>query len=179
MADFTEAQIETGDGAATALVYESIADLIAAGAFLELRGYGSLASGTEETQKAAMLLATDKVEAALRPFLRGVRLSSAQARLWPLAGAYGADRVLLASDAVPSAFLDGWRVACEKQHAGTIGADPDPNLASVDSIQTSETRPGENAGSQSLSIQRRPGAARDPIHADLEIWRHFAPILPP
>ncbi len=168
MADFSADEVEDGTAKAGALVYENVATITAADGWLDSRQYPSLIGGTEATQKAAMLKATDKVESALSGFLNAVPTSSAQGRLLPLAGAYNYQGDLMPLNTIPTAFLEGWRLACEKEHAGTLTTQG-AALAGVKSVSVDDT----------FSVTLRDGSLPDPVVSDREIWGRLVQMTPP
>lgn len=160
---FDPTEIEDGTGKATALVFEQPDDTAA---WLTARGFPSFAAGNEATSQAASLNATRKVLAALGPFWRGCRRNDDQALLLPSRGAYRKDRRLIKADEIPEEFLEGVRVATEKEHAGTLyggAANPDLKVDDVEGVRL------EYFGTSS----------RRAIVDDAEVWNLISRVCPP
>lgn len=159
---FDPTEIEDGTGKSTALVFEQPDDTAT---WLTDRGFPSFAAGNEASSKAASLNGTRKVLAAMVPFWRGQRRNDDQALLLPSRGAYRKDRSLIKTDSIPEDFLEGVRIAIEKQHAGTL-------YSGVN---------GQEVASESSargSISYRSGSARA-IVDDAEVWELISLVCPP
>lgn len=118
-------QVEDGSGLPTAVVYEQPED---AAEWLATRGKIKLRDADEEVRNAALLVATETAEEAVRPFLenRSTTRTVGQGLLFPRLGAYDSTGELLDEDAIPtdpgrlSRYLRGIRLLAELAAAGTL-----------------------------------------------------------
>ena len=113
-----------------------------------------------------MLNGTRKVLAALVPFWRGCRRNEDQALLLPSRGAYRKDRRLIKADEIPEDFLEGWRIAVEKQHAGTLYSgvtNPDLKSEKVEGVD----------------LEYFSTSNRRSIVDDAEVWELLSLVCPP
>ena len=159
---FDPTEIEDGTGKSTALVFEQTTDTAT---WLTDRGFPSLAAGDDPSSEAAMLNGTRKVLASLVPFWRGCRRLEDQALLLPSRGAYRKDRRLIKADDIPEDFLEGWRIAVEKQHAGTLYSGVvGPEITAQSSARG--------------SITKRTGSSRSVVD-DADVWPLLSLVCPP
>lgn len=92
-------EVEDGTGKATANSYASAAE---ADAYWADRSEASWSAAASADKDAALIKATDYIEATWSRKFRGSRVSSTQALSWPRVGAVDADGFTVASDSVPT-----------------------------------------------------------------------------
>jgi hypothetical protein len=116
-------EIESADpnawtGKTTSLAYQGEGVV---SAFLTRRGftaYGGL--GSDNDKAAALVVATEVAEDALRSFFAGSAVNRDQRLLFPALGAYDSRGNLILPNEAPAAYLEGIALLAEAKAAGTL-----------------------------------------------------------
>lgn len=145
--------VEDGTGLDDANAYVSVED---ATAYLALRGRDGEAGWDEADTgdlEAAIIRATDYVEARFRGRWRGTKATAAQSLAWPRLDAYDDDGFEISPDAVPPALAAAVTEYAVRALAGDLLPDPAP--------------PGDNTSGRVVRLMEKVGDLQtDTTYAD-------------
>lgn len=127
--------VETGSGSATANSYASVADADAYVALRQITGWDNL---QDHHKEAALVKATDYIEATYRDAWQGYRVSSTQALSWPRSGVV-VDTFPIAANVVPSAVLNACIEMALRSADGTVLIEDQGQLVIREKVDVIET----------------------------------------
>jgi hypothetical protein len=127
--------VETGTGSATANSYATIAQ---ADAYISLRLYTGWTAIVDAHKEAALVNATDYIEATYRDAWQGYRVSSTQALSWPRSTVV-VDTFPVAANIVPAAVIQACIEMAYRSGTGSVLIEDQGQLVVREKVDVIET----------------------------------------